>query len=160
MNPWLRGSTLTNPYYRNAFRVARVPREIVRHRTIVQLVGQTRQLVNANSSSHVIGSQPVSNSEINTAEQILLDPVHRVLEELIEHAAERLPLERIRKLAKDASALMEPGPEPPSPVNWKVLDLMGPAIIDAFLAAEPGPGPSFGALELEIPPPYGRHDKE
>jgi hypothetical protein len=161
MSIWLRGSLLVNPYYRTAFRVARVPREVTRHRTVVQLIGQTRQLVNADPSAHSIGGDPVRASEINAAEQVLLDPVRRILEELLEHAAEKPPLERARQLLREAAGAMEaPAGPAAGPLNWKALGLLGPALIDELLRTVPGPGPSFGALELDTPPPFGRLVKE
>ena len=157
MNLWLRGSVLTNPYYRTAFRVARVPREVVRHRTVVELIGRTRQLVNSGATAHTINGQAVRNTEINGAEQILLDPIQRVLAELLEHATEKPPLDRVRKLARAVARAMEPAKEQPvSSPNWKALELMAPDLIREFLNAVPSPDPSFGAMELETPPPFGR----
>src|SRR5438552_697743 len=130
MNLWLCGSVLTNPYYRTPFRVARVPREVVRHRTVVELIGRTRQLVNSGASAYTINGQAVRNTEINGAEQILLDPIQRVLAELLEHATEKPPLETVRKLAREVARTMEPEAEQAaSNVNWKVLELLVPDLI-------------------------------
>jgi len=42
-----------------------------------------------------------------------------------------------------------PAGPPAGPLNWKALGLLGPALIDELLRTVPGPGPSFGALELD-----------
>jgi hypothetical protein len=158
MSIWLRGSLLVNPYYRTAFRVARVPREIVRHRTVVQLIGQTRQLP---EGGHSIAGEPVRPSEVNAAEQVLLDPVLRVLEELIEHATEKPPVERLRKLQREATAAMAPPPEAlDGKPDWTVLKSLGQVCIEEFLRTAPRSDASFGALELETPPPFGPRQEE
>lgn len=156
-NLWLRGS-LVNPYYRTAFRVARVPREVVRHRTLVQLVSQTRQLVETDPKAHSIGGLPVTSSEVNTAQQTLMDPQARILEELLEHATEKLPLEAIRKLAQEVAQAMDAEGALSNP-DIKPLELLAPTLIREFLTAVPGTGPSFGAVELETPPPFGQEEE-
>jgi hypothetical protein len=158
MNPWMRGSILVNPYYRTAFKVARLPREVIRHRTVVRIIGQTRQIVE--TGGHLVQSRPVSASEVNAAEQILLDPVSRVLEELLEHAAEKPPVELLRKLLKEAVDALAPNPEAPFDIkNVRSLDAWLPSLLAEFLEENPGPSASFGALELDIAPPFGREEE-
>src|SRR4051812_33324190 len=101
MNVWRRGSPTVNPYDRTAFAVARVPREVTRHRTLVQLLGKARQVVRADPQAHVLPGGPVTESEINAAEQILFAPQKRIVEELLTHATEVPPLERVRQLARE-----------------------------------------------------------
>lgn len=157
VNIWRRGSLLENPYVRNAFRVARVPREVVRHRTIVQLIGQTERIVNTDPTAHTIRGKPVSNAQINVAAQILLDPKQRILEEMLVHATETPPLERIRRLAADAAAAMAANDTGRLPVtNLEGLEPWAREMVRQFLDNIPGPDPSFGALELDLVPPFGR----
>ncbi|MGE0129089.1 MAG: hypothetical protein AB7U82_13505 [Blastocatellales bacterium] len=164
MNIWRRGLLTQNPYYRTPFRIARVPREITRHRTIVKLIGDTRQLVNRDPQSHRINGSPVTDAEINAAEPALTDPKRRIIEELLEHAAEEPPLGPVRKLAQEvAEAMAVDSPERPSE-TWMVNDLgalqgLATSLIRQFLEQAPQHSPSFGALELEIVPPFGRADE-
>ncbi len=161
MNVWRRGSLTENPYYRTAFRVGRVPRDVVRHRTVVQLLGQTRRIVAADPQAHTVHSEPVTDAMLNAAEQVLLDPKQRIVEELLEHAPEEPPLERVRQLAQQAAALLAADDDgPPVPGNLEVLRPWAGALVEQFLEAVPGPDPSFGALELDLVPPFGRPGEE
>lgn len=156
MNVWSRGPVTHNPYTRTAFRVARVPREVVRRRTVVQLIGQTKQLVDSDPERHRIGGRAVTPAEINAAEQILLDPGRRVLEELLEHAAEELLLDRIKALDRAAAEAMRDDDQEPLPVtNLSGLASWGSDLVEQFLDAVPGADPSLGALELRLVPPFG-----
>ena len=163
VNVWRRGSLTRNPYLRTAFRVARVPRETVKHKTIVALIGNTQQVVSADKQAHKILGEPVTEAQVNAAEQILLDAGQRILEELLEHATERPPLETVRKLARKAAEAMavEQGSSLASPVtNLSGLESWDQAVVREFLERSPGPDPSFGALELDVVPPFGRAAEE
>jgi hypothetical protein len=87
INPWRRGPLTVNPYYRTAFAVTRVPREVVQRKTVVGVIGQTRKVVRTDPRAHELVGGPVTEPELNAAEQILLDPHRRVIEELLTHAA-------------------------------------------------------------------------
>ena len=157
MNVWRRGSLTTNPYVRTAFRVARVPRETTRHKTIVQLVGQTRRIVRVDPQAHAILGEPVTDAEINAAEQVLLDPKRRIMEELLHHAAEKPPLDRVRKQAAQAAEAMASEDSEDLPItNLSALESWARRIVTDLVEASPPTDPSFGALELELLPPYGR----
>lgn len=161
MNIWRRGSLTENPYYRMAFRVCRVPREIVRRRKLVQLIGRTRRIVNTDAQFHTIRGEPVTLAEINAAEQILLDPRQRILEEFLVHATERPPLEGVRKLAKEIAKVMAVDETERLPVrDLKGLQPWSQALVLEFLDSRAGPDPSFGAFELELIPPFGRPGEE
>jgi hypothetical protein len=156
MSVWRRGSLSKNPYRRTAFRVARVPREVARHRTIVELIGRTKRIVHTMPQEHVIDGKQVTLTEVNTAEQILLDPKQRILEELLEHAIEKPPLERVRKLAAEAAHAMSIEKTEQLPItNLTALQAWAGDLVQKFLEDAPGPDPSFGALELDIIPPFG-----
>lgn len=105
MNIWRRGPLNKNPYYRTAFRITRVPREITSRATVVKMIGQIRKIIGGNPSAQTVQGVSVEKTDINAAEQVLLDPKQRILEELLGHAAEELPLARIRKLAARSSRL-------------------------------------------------------
>lgn len=156
MNIWRRGPLNRNPYYRTAFRVAGVSRETVRHRTIVQRISQTRRVVRTDPQQHTVNNEPVTDAEINAAEQILLDPKKRILEELIHHAAEKPPIDRLRRLAQEVAKLMGGGEEGESAfTNPEWLRCWAQSLVQQFLDEAPGPDPSLGAPELEIVPPVG-----
>ncbi len=161
MNIWRRGSLSRNPYRRTAFRVARVPREVVRHRTIVELIGRTKRIVNTKPQEHTIDGKSVTLTEVNMAEQILLDPKQRILEELLEHSLEKPPLARVRKLAQEAALAMEIETVEQLPVtNLIALQVWASDLVQKFLGDAPDPDPSFGALELDIIPPFGNAGDE
>lgn len=158
MNIWRRRPLTENPYVRNAFRVTRVPRELLKRRTIVQLIGQTRRVVCSDPTEHAILGAPVTAEELNQAEAIVLDPAQRILEELLAHPAESLPLDRVAKLAEAAR-------QAGAPAEGTVQLAAGvapPALADELqrcCLVAPSAGPrasaSFGALELELGPPFG-----
>lgn len=155
-NPWRRGALSLNPYLRTAFRAARVPREVVKRRTVVNLIVQTRQLIEGDPQAHTIRGRPVSIADVNAADSVLFDPSQRVREELLEHATERLPLERVRKLAQEAVAAVEAQSEERLAVtNLAGLMPWTERMVSGFLDASPGADPSFGALELALVPPCG-----
>jgi len=157
MNIWRRSSLNENPYYRTAFQLTRVPRQVVRHKLIVQIIGQTRRTVRADPQAHRIAGQPVTEAMINAAEEILLDPERRIHEELLEHAAEKPMLEPIRKLLAEIDAGLAIGEASFLPVvNLEALRPWTTSLVRRFLSALPVPDPSFGARELELIPPFGR----
>lgn len=161
MSIWRRGSLEENPYVRTAFRVARVPREVVRHRSVAELVAQTRRLVSADPKGHLIRGEPVTEAELNAAEQVLLDPARRVQEELLHHAEERLPLKRLRDLARELDAALADPDEGPLPVrSYEALRPWSASLVADWLATLPRPDPSLGALELELLPPFGPLEEE
>jgi hypothetical protein len=144
-----------SPYRRTAFRIARVPREVVRHRTVVQIIGQTSQVVAAGSGQHVVLGRIVTTEEVNWAQQILLDPRQRLREELVEHASERAPVEALRKLDRRAAELMAPAATGGAPGALAFLRPHVSGLCDRCGTAAPPVDPSFGALELEPAAPFG-----
>ena len=154
MNPWRRGPLTRNPYIRTAFRVARVPREITRRRTLLQIISQTENLL---GKGYYIEDEPVSQAELNVMTQILLDARQRIVAELLEHATEKPPLDRVRKLAREVAIAMTPEDEagPIEITNLRVLDLWEQHLVQQFLEQAPALDPSFGATELRLVPPFG-----
>ena len=161
MNIWRRESLSKNPYRRTAFLVTRVPREEVRHRAVVRTIGDTRRIVVADPLAHVIDDKSVTVEEINAAEQILLDPKLRILEELIEQPAETPPLEEVRRLALEANAALAAQSGEQLPItNLEDLRAWSEVLVRDFLHSAPSADPSFGALELTLIPPFGRLTEE
>jgi hypothetical protein len=162
MNPWRRGPLTRNPYARTPFRVARVPREVTRRKTLLQIIGQTENLL---SAGHEVGGEPVTQAELNATAQVLLDAKQRILAELLEHATERPPLERVRRLAREAAETMAAETESPTPEadaatpcfrNLRALDIWAQHLAQKFLEQADAPDASFGAFELTPVPPFGR----
>jgi hypothetical protein len=104
----------------------------------------------------------VNAADLNVAEQILLDPRDRFAEELLEHASERLPLERLKKLLAEAAAVMatEAEPQVARSTNLSSLEPLGAAVVREFLDNNPSPDPSFGALETRLFPPFGNINED
>jgi hypothetical protein len=156
MNIWRRGRLSDNPYYRTAFRVGRVPREVLRHRTIVQLVGQTRRIVKAGPLQHTISGKTVSDAEVNRAEGILSDPRERILEELLHHRTEKPSQTHIQRMMQKICGLMAPEPmENLKPENPAALLPIALGLVNRLLDVLPSPDPLFGQSELRIVPPFG-----
>ena len=161
MNIWRRAALNKNPYYRTAFRLARVPRETVQHATMVRLLGQTRKVVDADPQAHRISGEAVTRTDINAAEQILLDPKQRIAEELLHHATELPPLQAVRKLNAEVAACLEADASPVlRPGNPEGLAALAQILVQRYLSTVPEPTPSFGALELELVPPFGSPEEE
>jgi hypothetical protein len=157
MNIWRRSSLNKNPYARTAFRVARVSRETVRHRTLVQLIGRTKRIVNVDATAHIVGGKPITDAEINAAEAILLNPKQRIAEELLEHATEKLPLERIKKLAREAAEISAAqNAESLQETTTSGLQSWAQSLVRRFVSSVESPDPSFGAPEVGLIPPFGR----
>jgi hypothetical protein len=155
MNIWRRGSLTENPYYRTAFQVARVPPEVVQHRTLVSMIGQTRRLIHGDPRAHVIQGEPVTDAAVNVAEGVLLDARQRIVEELLEHATEEPPLDGVRRLAQEVGARLAGTQTGPLPVtNPAGLYRLADCLVGQFAAAAIGQA-SLGTLELELVPPFG-----
>jgi hypothetical protein len=102
----------------------------------------------------------VSEAELNAAEQILLDPRQRIVEELLEHATERPRLERVHRLAREAVAAMAAEDTGRLPVtNLRGLQSWAQALVQEYMDGVLGADPSFGALELDLVPPFGRSEE-
>lgn len=156
MNIWRRANLERNPYYRTVFRVTRVPRNITRRNQVVALLGQTKRVVTMAPQEHTIQGERVTTAELNSAEQTLLDANQRILHELIHHAAERLPPEPVRELAAEvARRLAGDGAGAEAVTNLKSLALLAEHLVTLAVEAEPDDHLSFGALELELSPPFG-----
>jgi hypothetical protein len=155
-SPWKKTSLTRNPYYRTAFRVARVPREIKRHHTVSMLISQTKQVVKTDPRAHSIQGQPVTEAELTEAEKILMDARARILEELIEHPAERLPLDHLKSLEAELRASIQPERELADlEVRMDFLKHWLPELIEQALAEQGSPDGLLGALELELVEPFG-----
>lgn|GEM_PF-2052850 len=161
MNIWRRGgSVMQNPYERTAFRIARVPAETVRYKTIVQLIGQTRRVVRAGAGVHAVKGRPVTDAELNAAEKVLLDAETRIAEELLHHRAEPPPARALdsllRKVRNPAGEGMETGEtEAPSWLkSW--VEEAARRVPDA----PSSPCPFFGPDELTLVPPFGDGETE
>ncbi|MGB3975441.1 MAG: hypothetical protein WBM02_10395 [bacterium] len=161
MDIWNRGPLTENPYYRTAFRVARVPPEETRHRVMVSLINQTRKVVRENPCGHMIGMDPVTEPEINAAEKILVDPKQRILEEMLVHKTERLRLDQLKKLLKDIDEIVSNECRQPSRLsNVDGLQFILNDLIKLYLSVSPVPDPSFGALEMDLIPPFGIDEED
>ena len=157
MSIWRRGALTDNPYNRTAFRVGRVTRETTRQRVVAQRIGQTRRLVKTDPQAHTILGEPVSEAEVNSAEQVLMNPLEWTKEELLHHAAEEPHLERIRDLMREVEEAIETSDAKPMRLtNDSGIRLWAHQFVCKWLKKQSVPNPSFGALELELTPPFGR----
>ena len=161
MNIWRRGPLNRNPYYRHAFRLARVSPSTTRRKVIIALIGQTRKVVQIDPQAHCINREPVTLTEINSAEQILLDPRQRILEELLVHEDETLSIEGVRALVTELDETLASSAH--GTLRITRLDSLRPLadeILCQFLENTSAGTLSFGALELRIPPPFGWQEED
>ena len=120
------------------------------------MIAQTRNVVRADPDAHRLDGRPVTLEQLNAAESILMDPQQRVIEELLHHAAERLPLEHLRKVLRRChEALGAPSTPVDRAVDLRKLESLLEHLLRLYLDAVPAPDASFGALELNLPPPFG-----
>jgi hypothetical protein len=159
MSIWSRESLDENPYYYTAFRIARVSRETTRHKVIVKRVGSTRRIIDRDPDQHQIQGKAVTEADVNVAEQVLVDAHRRIEEELIEHAAEELPLKQLHALSQRAAQAMAVNEQIQLPVtNLEALRPWAARVVEQFLDGQPASSALFGALELDIVPPFGREE--
>ena len=160
MSVWRRGALTDNPYVRNAFRVARLERSVLRRVSVAQRIGEARSIVEHDPSAHSIRGKQVTQQEINAAESILMSGQTRILEELLVHEAERPALGRVRQLAARCASLMA---QPPAGKQEPDLSFLSAALckfVRRYLSAAEAAEPEFGALELDLAPPFGRPGEE
>ncbi len=161
MSIWRQGASQQNPYYRTAFRVCRIPRETTRHRTLVQVIGQTRRIVKTSPDHHVISGEPVTDAELNSAEKKLLDSRQRIAEELLHHSTEKPPYTRLKKLAADVAATLKvEDAEPVEIEDFSWLETWAKNICERFLDEQHQTGITAGPLELDLIPPFGPDEDE
>ena len=155
MNIWMRGPVTQNPYVRTAFRVAMLPREVVRRPSLVKRIAASRNLVAAAPGTNSIRGVPVTLEEMSAAETTLLKPEDRILEELLVHETESRDLRKVRALlAEVREAMSVPDDAPvsvrPDALRPFVRELEKQAF-DQLPAVESG----LGSLETGITPPFG-----
>lgn len=160
MSVWRRGSLTENPYVRNAFRVARLEREVVRRLSVAQRIGEARDVVEREAQAHAIAGKPVTQEEINKAESILHSPERRILEELLVHATEAPPVKHIHRLAGNCAAEMTPGQTRQHATDLSFLLVVVPEFMKRYLGGVKPAEPGFGALELDLAPPFGQQQEE
>lgn len=151
-----------NPYPRNAFQVARLPKRITTRKQVVQVITSTRRIIQTDPGRHLIEDSPVTEADLNTAEAILLDPTRRILEELLEHTEEQPPLAHLQTLMQEVERSLEPqGPleiDPAYLTRPKLQEILigwANQLLSQALEKEVQPDPSFGALETSLVPPFG-----
>ncbi len=156
-----------NPYPRNAFQVARLPKRITTRKQVVQVITSTRRIIQTDPSRHIVADSPVTEADLNTAEAILLDPTRRILEELLEHTEEQPPLAHLHTLMQEVERSLEP--QGPLVIDPASLSQSNPRVIllnwtrqllSQVLEKEGQPDPSFGALETALVPPFGWQEEE
>lgn len=161
MSVWLKGSIHNNPYYRTAFRLTRVEPEVMRHKTTVQLIGQTRKIVRSAPGHHQVAGTEVSEAELNQAEKVLLDPALRLAEELLHHPACPSAEKPLRDLAVRAEKrLAELAAESPTLRDYGWLADFFQHGCARFLESERPLPVAAGPLELNSAPPLGPKEEE
>jgi hypothetical protein len=156
MNVWRRKLISQNPYLRNAFRVAMMPREATERVRIAEYLGEARDIVSADAQAHRIGGTAVTPEEINQAEAVLMAPEERILEELLVHSTEALSLDRLRQLDGRAAEAMTPRSEAVSVgIRPEALTVLLHDLVSMSTEQLPKSEPWLGALETGLTAPFG-----
>ena len=157
MNVWMKKNIMENPYYRNAFRVTKVPRGLAKHKTVVKQIGRTKKLIDADPKAHVINGEEVTHAEVNAAEEVIMDPEKRMYEELLEHASEKLNMKELKKIIGEIDLLLEADDLDQQPITNPVFLNMWAQqlIIDYINNSRDESSVSCGDLETRMIPPFG-----
>lgn len=156
-NIWKKGSLKTNPYYETAFQALGITRDIISLAEIGQKVEERRQAVKAMPGYYKLGERDLTQADITNARQILFNPTRRILEELLEHNPESLPVDEIERLQTRLKMPDWPETIPPPRhmifllrvVQEFVLDYLRnlPAVDIPPFPIDVTPIPPFGLLE-------------
>lgn len=160
MNVWRQGPITENPYRRTAFRVAMMPREVTERASIVDYISEAREIVNVAPESHKILGRQVTPEDLNDAETVLLKPEARICHELLAHATERASFDRLRKLESEAGDLMAEYAKAESSSKMAAFSPILLEFIRLYVKTACPSEPWFGALELELVPPFGEPERD
>ncbi len=156
MNVWMKKAITDNPYYRTAFRLTKVSRELVQHKTVVKQISRTKTIIDVNPQAHVINGQEASHAEINAAEEIIMNPEKRMYEELLEHASEKLNMKAIKNLIEEINILLEPDALDELQISsLNFLKAWAQHLMLEYVENTQEETASFGYLEMKVIPPFG-----
>jgi hypothetical protein len=137
-----------------------VGREVIRHKTMVQLIGQTRKIIRTSPEHHSIKRVPVTSAELNQAEKILLDQKLRMAEELLHHAVCPSPKKQLKELNQRVRGILaETADQTPEAEDFSWVNELSQILCERFLDGQRQIEITAGPLELEIVPPLGPEDE-
>jgi hypothetical protein len=153
-NIWLKGSVKTNPYYETAFQALGISRDVVSRAEIGQKVEEKRQAVRLMPGFFKLGERPLTDPDVTQAGQILADPTRRMLEELLVHKPETLPVDELDRLEARLPQPDWPEELPPPRHLRFLLRVIQEMALDALANLPPVDPPPF-PINLDTIPPFG-----
>lgn len=153
-NIWLRGSIQTNPYDETAFQVLGISRDVVSRLEIGQKVEERRQAVRLMPGFYRLGARPLTDPDITQAAQILADPTRRMLEELLAHKPETLPVEELERLQTRLPQPDWPEELPPPRHLQFLVRVIQEMALDYLSKLPPVTAPPY-PVNLDTIPPFG-----
>jgi hypothetical protein len=158
-NIWKKGPLTINPYYETAFRVLGITRDVTSRAEIGQRIEERRQAVAMMPGFYNVGERPLTGSDITAAGQILSDPTRRILEELLEHRPESLPVDEVERVR--ARLAMPDWPDGPLPLRHlafllRVVQEMAQDYLENLPPVEVPPFP----IDIRSIPPFGLLEEE
>jgi hypothetical protein len=151
-NIFRREDLALSPYRRTAFKALGLTANQVDRASIVHAAEARRQAVTHVPGYHQLGGRPLTLADINRAEEALLDPNRRVIEELLEHAPEQPVVDQLQVMASRLEAPDWPVPFR-APRQPGILALVAQELVRNQLLALPSPDlPPFPIDTSPIPP--------
>jgi hypothetical protein len=105
-----------------------------------------------------IAGKVVEEADVTAASQILMDPSKRILEELLTHQPEQLPVSELQRF-QTIFSLTDPQEASVLPIrHLHFFQLLIPSLIDFYMATLPPVDFSLPTEEGPLVPPYGKGD--
>lgn len=156
-NIWLRGSIQTNPYDETAFQALGINRDVVARLEIGQRVEERRQAARLMPGFYRLGERPLTDPDVTQAAQILADPTRRILEELLVHKPEALPLEELERLQTRLPQPDWPEELPPPRHLQFLVRVIQEMALDTLAQLPPVGVPPY-PVNLDTIPPFGAEE--
>ncbi len=148
---------MTNPYYETAFQALGINRDVVSRPEIGQKVEERRQAARLMPGFYRLGERPLTDADVTQAAQILADPTRRMLEELLVHQPESLPVDELERLQKRLPQPDWPEELPP-PRHLRFLVRVIQEMALDYLAQLPPVGLPPDPINLNTIPPFGAEE--
>lgn len=159
-NIWRDGRDLeTNPYHETAFKAAGVTRDASPEDIERSIQGRLKIIKRMGLGYLVLKNRSLDNTDIARARQILLgNPTRRILEELLEHQSEPLPVERLVALQTRLEQLISGEPPPGLDAQQFAYDCVRALALDVLEQMPVQDTPPFPIDTTPIPP-FGLPEK-
>jgi hypothetical protein len=153
-----KGPVTSNPYHQAAFKAVGMSRSVIAPDQVAQMIEQRRQALRAMPGVFQFDGRKLTQADITTARQILLDPNRRMLEELLEHQPEEFPTDELDRLYIRLVGIGWEMPHPDQP-NTKFLLRVAQELARKFADELPLADPAPYPVDNDLIPPFGEPDQ-